>query len=70
MHKYNNQDHSMLTAMLAVDNILGANHNLWEVNADPEYHEELTEAGIRDAEEFAHLASTQPGVPERKTTSL
>lgn len=32
-HKYNNQDHSMLTGMLAVDNILGANHDLWEVNS-------------------------------------
>lgn len=30
MHQYNNQDHSMLTAMLAVENISGANHDLWE----------------------------------------
>lgn len=34
MHRYNNQDHSMLTAMLAVENIFGANHNLWNVNID------------------------------------
>lgn len=40
MHKYNNQDHSMLTAMYAAENILGANHNLWEVNEEQEYHEE------------------------------
>lgn len=40
MHKYNNQDHSMLTAMHAVENILGASHNLWEVNEEQEYHEE------------------------------
>lgn len=40
IHKYNNQDHSMLTSMLAVENILGANHNLWEVNEEQEYHEE------------------------------
>lgn len=33
MHRYNNQDHSMLTAMLAVENILGANHNLWELDS-------------------------------------
>ncbi len=32
MHRYNNQDHSMLTAMLAVENILGAHHNLWELD--------------------------------------
>ena len=41
MHKYNNQDHSMLTAMLAVENVLdGAGHDLWAVNVDEEYHEE------------------------------
>ncbi len=40
MHKYNNQDHSMLTAMYAAENILGANHDLWEVNEEEEYHEE------------------------------
>jgi len=43
MHRYNNQDHSMLTAMTAVDNILeGRNDtsNIWEVNAERVYHEE------------------------------
>jgi protoporphyrinogen oxidase len=40
MHKYNNQDHSMLTAMMAVENMLGASHDIWEVNTDFEYHEE------------------------------
>jgi protoporphyrinogen oxidase len=40
MHKYNNQDHSMYTAMLAVENMQGAEHDLWEVNTDLEYHEE------------------------------
>lgn len=39
MHRYNNQDHSMLTAMLAVENIHGAHHDLWSVNVDEEYHE-------------------------------
>jgi len=41
MHKYNNQDHAMLTAMLAVENILGADHNIWDVNTVEEYHEEI-----------------------------
>lgn len=41
MHRYNNQDHSMLTAMLAVRNILGAEHDLWDVNVERSYHEEL-----------------------------
>jgi len=40
MHKYNNQDHSMLTAMMAVENMLGATHDIWRVNTDFEYHEE------------------------------
>ena len=40
MHKYNNQDHSMLTAMMAVWNMQGARHDIWEVNTDYEYHEE------------------------------
>lgn len=41
MHRYNNQDHSMLSAMLAVENIFGANHNLWDVNTERSYHEEF-----------------------------
>jgi protoporphyrinogen oxidase len=40
MHKYNNQDHSMYTAMLTVENILGADHDIWSVNVEEEYHEE------------------------------
>ena len=40
MHRYNNQDHSMLTAMLAARNIAGEKHDLWSVNVDQEYHEE------------------------------
>ncbi len=40
MHRYNNQDHSMYTAMLAVDNIVNAaSHDIWSVNVDEEYHE-------------------------------
>lgn len=41
MHRYNNQDHSMLTAMLAVRNIMGEQHDLWEVNVERSYHEEF-----------------------------
>ncbi len=43
MHKYNNQDHSMLTAMVAVDNIIGGvtdRSNLWALNTEQEYHED------------------------------
>ena len=45
MHRYNNQDHSMYTAMLAVENIVkGTTHDVWEVNVEQEYHEERTDA--------------------------
>jgi protoporphyrinogen oxidase len=41
LHRYNNSDHSMLTAMRAVDNLLdGAHHDIWAVNAESVYHEE------------------------------
>jgi protoporphyrinogen oxidase len=40
MHKYNNQDHSMYTAMLSVENLLGASHDVWAVNVEEDYHEE------------------------------
>lgn len=40
MHKYNNQDHSMLSAMLAVANMRGGTHDVWEINTDFDYHEE------------------------------
>jgi protoporphyrinogen oxidase len=42
MHKYNNQDHSMLTAMVAVDKIIAGDvdkEEIWQVNTEMEYHE-------------------------------
>ncbi|BAV07683.1 Protoporphyrinogen oxidase [Filimonas lacunae] len=47
MHKYNNSDHSMLTAMVAVDNIRAGityKENIWEINTEQEYHEVKQEA--------------------------
>ena len=41
LHRYNNQDHSMLSAMLAARNILGEDHDVWSVNVDRAYHEEF-----------------------------
>ena len=52
MHRYNNQDHSMLTAMLAVENIGGADHDLWNVNVEQEYHEERKEKITEAPEEL------------------
>jgi len=53
MHKYNNQDHSMYTAMLTVANMYGANHDVWSVNTDLDYHEEqkleIASSDISDA---------------------
>ncbi len=41
MHRYNNQDHSMLTALQAVENLYGAKNDLWAVNLDDDYQEEI-----------------------------
>lgn len=41
LHRYNNQDHSMLTAMLAARNIDGSSHDVWTVNVERAYHEEF-----------------------------
>jgi protoporphyrinogen oxidase len=41
LHRYNNQDHSMLTAMLAARNLAGGNHDVWTVNVERSYHEEF-----------------------------
>jgi protoporphyrinogen oxidase len=48
MHKYNNQDHSMMTALLAARNILGLGQfDTWKVNTDAEYHEEGDETDLQ-----------------------
>ncbi len=66
MHRYNNQDHSMLTAILAARNILGGHYDLWQVNVEQEYHEEGSEI---TAEQMQKLDSTQPLAPQRRTQS-
>jgi hypothetical protein len=42
MHRYNNQDHSMLTGLLAVKNLAGERHDLWNVNTERSYYEEFS----------------------------
>jgi protoporphyrinogen oxidase len=45
LHRYNNQDHAMVTGMLAARNVvLGETNDVWSVNTDMEYHEEIAEA--------------------------
>jgi protoporphyrinogen oxidase len=66
LHRYNNSDHSMLTAMRAVDNILlGTHHDIWAVNAESVYHEEDVEPEqpYRDAPETPGME--QPLASER-----
>ena len=43
LHRYNNQDHSMLSAILAVRNIIGGKYSTWDINIDDEYHEIIEE---------------------------
>jgi protoporphyrinogen oxidase len=57
LHRYNNSDHSMLTAMRAVDNLLtGTDHDIWAVNAESVYHETHVED--------EHPYRTAPETPE------
>jgi protoporphyrinogen oxidase len=57
LHRYNNQDHAMLTGMKAVRNLVdGESHDLWSVNADQEYHEELRERDGAAADEALRRA--------------
>jgi protoporphyrinogen oxidase len=61
LHRYNNSDHSMLTAMRAVDNLLsGADHDIWAVNAESVYHETHVqdEHPYRSAPETPALAAS------------
>jgi protoporphyrinogen oxidase len=62
MHKYNNQDHAMMTAMLTVRNILAGApvYDVWNVNEDAEYHE-AGEAGVREALESVRLVPRRVG---------
>jgi protoporphyrinogen oxidase len=60
LHRYNNSDHSMLTALRAVENLLdGAQHDIWAVNADSVYHEEQT-----PDEQPYHAAPATPSMRE------
>jgi protoporphyrinogen oxidase len=56
LHRYNNQDHAMLTGMLAVRNIVfGEQNNLWVVNAEQEYHEEIRDDAEKELEHVTEV---------------
>lgn len=60
MHHYNNQDHAMMTALLAARNIVrGERLDLWKVNTSPEYHEEMR---LSDEHPSERLATAKKGV--------
>ena len=63
MHRYNNQDHSMLSALLAAKNILGENHDLWNINVERSYHENFTD------EEWSKLKKQPSSVNDTKPLS-
>ncbi|WP_018637675.1 NAD(P)/FAD-dependent oxidoreductase [Parafrankia elaeagni] len=69
MHRYNNADHSMLTAMLTVENILdGSGHDVWTVNVEQEYHEEKGAAGATGESRGRGVTGTgrdAPVIPRR-----
>jgi hypothetical protein len=73
MHKYNNQDHSMMTALYPARNILGENHDLWTVNTDEEYHEEAKAAPATidaEAEPKRPAYAEPPRVPKSGASEL
>ncbi len=67
MHKYNNQDHSMMTALCAARNILGAKYDLWTINTEPDYHEEKKEAPAAESARPASDEARRPPYAEPPT---
>ncbi len=71
MHKYNNQDHAMMTAMLCVQNILADRkvYDLWQVNQDAEYHESGT-AGHKQTTGATGLRMVPTRVKEEEAAAV
>ncbi len=63
MHRYNNQDHSMMSGLLAAKNLLGGSHDLWNINTEKEYHEDYTP---QELEQQAAIESAKPTVQSTK----
>jgi protoporphyrinogen oxidase len=64
LHRYNNQDHSMLTGIYAARNIAGERLDVWSVNTEMEYHEDTVGAGERGGDRMVPLGVTPSGAPE------
>ncbi len=70
MHKYNNQDHSMMTAMCAAKNICGEQHDLWAINTEADYHEEKKEEPATAAAAKQPAYAEPSRVPKREPLSV
>ena len=73
MHRYNNQDHSMLTAMIAVDNIIAGRtdkSNIWNVNTEQEYHETSSDSSKPDSPENHTSDKTEVASSEERAVVL
>lgn len=57
LHRYNNQDHSMLSAMYAARNIMGADYDVWNVNVERAYHEEFQTKPYEGRDEVGRRAA-------------
>jgi protoporphyrinogen oxidase len=66
MHKYNNQDHAMMTAMLCAENIIANTrlYDLWQVNGDAEYHEAGSAAEEETTGSAIRLVPARVGTPQ------
>lgn len=62
-HRYNNQDHSMLTAVFAARNIAGEHHDVWSVNVEKEYHEEAKVTTPAAGDRLVPSRITRPAEP-------
>ncbi len=71
LHRYNNQDHAMLTGMYAVENLMfGADNDLWAVNTDAEYHEEISEDAAETLENVDAVGVMIEGAVENVFSKL
>ena len=66
-HRYNNQDHAMLTAMYAARNVAGESYRIWDVNVEEDYHEEINPAGRRPMASEGSSAARKTTSPSDRT---
>ncbi len=59
LHRYNNQDHSMLTGVYAARNVMGEQYDVWSVNTEQEYHEEVRTTPVVTADRLAPTRARQ-----------